>query len=62
MANLQEQNLNKNKIVQTGPKIQFGGARVGFAKPTYQPDFIEGRVNQDPINPANLGMMSLKES
>ena len=28
--------INKYRVVQTGPKIQFGGLKVGLFKPSYQ--------------------------
>lgn len=44
--------INKNKIVQTGAKTQFGGVNEGLFIFAYQPG-IEGVVNKEPIRPAN---------
>lgn len=39
------------KSVQTGPKIQFGGVKVGLFKSIYQVGMAE-KVNIEPIKPA----------
>lgn len=44
--------INKNKNIQTGANIQFGGLKLGFTRVVYQVD-IETILNKDPIPPAN---------
>jgi len=44
--------INKKRVVQTGAKIQLGGAMLGFCNPAYHVG-IEGVVNIEPINPAS---------
>ena len=44
--------INKNNVVHTGAKIQFGGLNVGVFKEAYQVG-IEGEVKKEPIIPAN---------
>lgn len=44
--------IRKNKIIQTGPKIQFGGLNDGFARSLYQVS-IAGAVKTEPIAPAS---------
>jgi hypothetical protein len=44
--------INVYKVVQTGPKIQFGGEKKGLFKYWYQ-SVIAEKVKIDPIKPAN---------
>jgi hypothetical protein len=39
--------INKKSNVQTGPKIQFGGLKNGFARSLYQV-VMDGIVNKEP--------------
>ena len=43
--------IKRYKIIQTGPKIQFGGLKDGLFKEAYHVA-IEGVVNIEPIAPA----------
>ena len=44
--------INKNKMVQTGPKIQFGGLKKGLFKVAYHVGIAE-IVNKLPTSPAS---------
>lgn len=44
--------IKTNKVVHTGPKIQFGGLKDGLFKVAYQ-EPIAGVVKIAPIDPAN---------
>jgi hypothetical protein len=48
-------------VIQTGPKIQFGGANEGFLRLLYQVE-IDENVKNDPIKPANWQINMLKTS
>lgn len=43
--------INRNKIVQTGAKTQFGGPNAGFSNLAYQVP-IARAVKKEPITPA----------
>lgn len=55
--------INKNKIIQTGAKSQFGRLKDGFSNLAYQVP-IAGAVKKEPITPANwhikIEVISLK--
>jgi len=50
-----EKPINKYNKVQTGPKTQFGGLKLGLIKVVYHVE-TEFAVNIEPINPANNGI------
>ena len=55
-----ENPIKKNKIVHTGPKIQFGGLKDGLFMLLYQ-EFIEGVVKTAPMAPANSQIIMLEK-
>lgn len=50
--------ISRNRPVQTGPKSQFGGLKIGFLSDAYQVG-IERVVKIEPITPANWQMIIL---
>ena len=44
--------IRVKRVIQTGPKTQFGGVKVGFCMVSYQVE-IDGVVNKEPMMPAD---------
>ena len=44
--------ISKNRVIQTGEKIELGGVKAGLVRVLYHVG-IAGVVNREPMNPAN---------